>query len=150
VAGVLNLLPSSVIGSMLKHVDFLASDVPGVTVPLYLGGARVLGYHAFGPTTGAAFNATLVSYDGVCAVGCTIDTAAVPDPDRLMACLREGFDEVLDLAGDFTPASSLMASGRMRADDDRQEDERSDPGPRRNMRPRANSRGPVSTVLTAR
>ena len=28
VAGILNLLPSGVIGSMLKHVDFLASNVP--------------------------------------------------------------------------------------------------------------------------
>ena len=150
VAGMLNLLPSSVIGSMLKHVDFLASDVPGVTVPLYLGGARVLGYHAFGPTTGAAFNATLVSYDGVCAIGCTIDTAAVPDPERLMACLREGFDEVLVLAGDFTPAASLVASGHMRADDDRREAERSDPGPLRKMTPRTNSRGSASTVLASR
>ena len=40
VAGLLNLLPSGVVGSMLKHVDFLASDVPGVPVPLYLAGAR--------------------------------------------------------------------------------------------------------------
>ena len=115
VAGVLNLLPSSVIGSMLKHVDFLASDVPGVPVPLFLGGAPVLGYHAFGPTTGAAFNATLVSYRDTCAVGCTIDTAAVPDPDRLMSCLREGFDEVLALGGPFVPATSTVASGRMDA-----------------------------------
>jgi WS/DGAT/MGAT family acyltransferase len=111
VAGVLNLLPASVIGSMLKHVDFLASDVPGVAVPIYLGGAPVLGYHAFGPTTGAAFNATLVSYRGTCAVGCTIDTAAVPDPDVLMDCLRQGFDEVLAVGGAFTPATSLESSG---------------------------------------
>ncbi len=79
VAGVLNLLPSGVIGSMLKHVDFLASDVPGVPVRIYLAGAPVTGYYAFGPTTGAALNVTLVSYRGTCCIGCTIDTAAVPD-----------------------------------------------------------------------
>jgi len=99
VAGLLNLLPSGVIGSMLKHVDFLASDVPGVPVPLFLAGAPVTGYYAFGPTTGAAFNATLVSYRQTCCIGCTIDTAAVPDPDKLMACLRDGFDEVISLGG---------------------------------------------------
>jgi diacylglycerol O-acyltransferase / wax synthase len=103
VAGLLNLLPTGVVGSMLKHVDFLASDVPGITVPVYLAGAPVHGYHAFGPTTGAAVNVTLVSYRGTCGVGCTIDTAAVPDPEKLMACLRDGFDEVLALGGPHRP-----------------------------------------------
>jgi len=108
VAGLLNLLPSGVIGSMLKHVDFLASNVPGVPVPIYLAGAPVSGYYAFGPTTGAAVNVTLVSYRGTCCIGCTIDTAAVPDPDKLAACLRDGFDEVLALGGDHAPVSSLL------------------------------------------
>ena len=53
IAGTLNLLPSSVVGGMLKHIDFLASNVPGVRVPLYLCGAPVSGYYAFGPTTGS-------------------------------------------------------------------------------------------------
>ena len=108
VAGLLNLLPSGVIGSMLKHVDFLASNVPGVPVQLYLAGARVSGYYAFGPTTGAAVNVTLVTYQGTCCVGCTIDTAAVPDPDKLTACLRDGFDEVLALAGSHHPVTSRL------------------------------------------
>jgi hypothetical protein len=36
-------------------------------------------------------------------VGFTIDTAAVPDCDALMECFREGFEEVLELAGDHHP-----------------------------------------------
>ena len=110
VAGLLNLLPSGVIGSMLKHVDFLASDVPGVPVPIFLAGAPVSGYYAFGPTTGAAINVTLVSYRGTCCIGCTIDTAAVPDPEKLMACLRDGFDEVLALGGDHHPVTSMLSA----------------------------------------
>jgi hypothetical protein len=110
VAGLLNLLPAGVIGSMLKHVDFLASDVPGVPVPIFLAGAPVTGYYAFGPTTGAAVNVTLVSYRGTCCIGCTIDTAAVPDPEKLMACLRDGFDEVLALGGDHHPVTSMLAA----------------------------------------
>jgi WS/DGAT/MGAT family acyltransferase len=98
VAGALNLLPAGVIGGMLKHVDFLASDVPGFPFPVYLAGAEVTGYVPFGPTIGAAFNATLVSYKGTCWIGVTIDSAAIPDADVFMQCLSEGFDEVLALA----------------------------------------------------
>jgi WS/DGAT/MGAT family acyltransferase len=98
IAGPLNLMPSGVVGSMLKHVDFLASDVPGLTFLVYLAGAEVERYSAFGPTTGSSVNLTLVSYNGTCCVGVTIDTAAVPDPDVLVDCLREGFEEVLCLA----------------------------------------------------
>ena len=57
-------------------------------------------YVAFGPTIGTAVNLTLLSYNGACCVGVTIDNAAVPDPDVLVECLRDGFEEVLDLAGD--------------------------------------------------
>jgi WS/DGAT/MGAT family acyltransferase len=103
IAGTLNLLPSGVVGSMLKHIDLLASNVPGLNVPLYLGGTPVSGYYAFGPTTGSAVNVTLFTYCGTCCVGFTIDTAAVPDCDVLMECFREGFEEVLVLAGDHHP-----------------------------------------------
>ncbi len=99
IAGVLNLLPPSAVGSMLKHVDFLASNVPGIGFPVYLAGARMTGYVPFGPTLGAAVNITLLSYDGTCEVGVTVDTAAVPDIDMFMACLAGGFEEVLALAG---------------------------------------------------
>ncbi len=98
-AGALNLLPRAYIGGMLKHIDFLASNVPGIPVPLYLSGARVDGFYAFGPTIGAALNITLMSYCGTCFVGINIDTGAVPDPGVLMDCMRDGFDEVLAVAG---------------------------------------------------
>ena len=99
IAGTLNLLPRAVIGGMLKHIDFVASNVPGIPVPLYLTGARVDRFYGFGPTIGAALNLTLMSYRGTCHVGVNIDTSAVPDPDVLMDCLRVGFDEVLAVGG---------------------------------------------------
>jgi diacylglycerol O-acyltransferase len=99
IAGALNLLPRAYIGGMLKHVDFLASNVPGIRVPLYLAGARVNSFYGFGPTIGAALNVTLMSYCDTCFVGVNIDTGAVPDPNVLMDCLRNGFDEVLAVAG---------------------------------------------------
>lgn len=97
IVGVLNLLPPSAVGSMLKHVDFVASNVPGMGFPVYLAGARMTRYVPFGPTIGAAVNVTLLSYDGTCEIGVTVDTAAVPDITTFMACLGEGFDEVLAL-----------------------------------------------------
>jgi WS/DGAT/MGAT family acyltransferase len=98
IAGALNLLPPNTVGSMLKCVDFVASDVPGFPFPVYLAGARLTGYYAFGPTIGAALNTTLLSYDGSCCVGVTVDTDAVTDPDVLLDCLRQGFDEVLSIS----------------------------------------------------
>ena len=103
IAGILNLLPSSVVGSMLKHVDFVASNVPGVNVPIYLVGAPVSGYFVFGPTTGSALNVTLLTYRGTCCVGFNIDAAAVPSHDVLMECFRQGFEEVLALVVDHHP-----------------------------------------------
>jgi diacylglycerol O-acyltransferase len=105
IAATLNLLPSGVVGSMLKHIDVLVSNVPGVNLQLYLGGAPVSGYYAFGPTTGSAVNVTLFTYCGTCCVGFTIDTAAVPDCDVLMECFRQGFEEVLGLVDDSHPVA---------------------------------------------
>ncbi len=99
IAGTLNLLPRAYIGGMLKHIDFLASNVPGIDVPLYLAGAKVDRFYGFGPTIGAALNLTLMSYCGTCFVGVNIDAGAVPDTDVLMGCLQQGFDEVLVTAG---------------------------------------------------
>lgn len=97
VAGVLNLLPASVTGGMLKHIDFLASNVPGFPEPVYVGGALVEGFYPFGPTIGSAANVTLMSYRGTCNIGINTDLGAVPDPDVFLQCLVDGFDEVLAL-----------------------------------------------------
>lgn len=98
IAGALNLMPRWYVGSMLRHVDFLASDVPGVPVPVFLGGARVRMQYAFGPTIGAAVNVTLLTYVDTCALGIDVDSGAIPDYDVFYECLVEGFDEVLACA----------------------------------------------------
>ena len=97
IAATLNLLPITVTGGMLKHVDFLASNVPGFTGDVYIGGARLDAFYPFGPTLGAAVNFTLMSYGAVCNIGINTDAGAIPDPDILMDCLRRGFDEVLQI-----------------------------------------------------
>lgn len=98
IAGALNLVPRWYIGSILRHVDFLASDVPGIPVPVYLGGAALTMQYPFGPTIGAAVNITLMTYVDTCAIGINVDTGAIPDFELFHECLVAGFDEVLDLA----------------------------------------------------
>jgi diacylglycerol O-acyltransferase len=97
IAGALNLMPRWYIGSVLRHVDFVASDVPGIPVPVFLGGARILKQYAFGPTIGAAVNVTLLTYADTCELGIDVDTGAIPDYDVFHDCLVEGFDEILAL-----------------------------------------------------
>ncbi len=99
IAAALNLMPRWYIGSILRHVDFLASDVPGVPVPVFLGGAPVRAQYAFGPTIGASVNVTLLTYVDTCALGINVDTAAIPDFDVFHDALVAGFDEILSLSG---------------------------------------------------
>jgi len=105
IAGALNLLPVGYVGGILKHADFLASNVPGMPVPVYVTGSKVTGFFVFGPTVGSALNTTLFSYAGRCHIGINIDTAAVPDPDLMLACLREGFAEITAMAEDTATAA---------------------------------------------
>ncbi len=97
IAGVLNVLPVGYVAGILKHADFVASNVPGVPQPVYLAGSKVTGMVAFGPTIGTALNTTLLSYAGICHIGINIDTAAVPDPNVLLACLEESAAEIISL-----------------------------------------------------
>ena len=91
-------LVSGFMGAILKRFDFIASNVPGINVPLYFGGAEMLAIYGFGPGGGTAANITLLSYRDTAYVGLNIDAGAVPDVDVLVECVGQGFDAVLALA----------------------------------------------------
>ncbi|MDH3707698.1 MAG: WS/DGAT domain-containing protein [Acidimicrobiia bacterium] len=101
-AGVLRRMPKTLVSNlfhtMLRGVDFTASNVPGVPVPLYLEGAPVVAQYALGPLSGAGMNVTLLSYVDRVNIGVNIDPAAIPDADVLMGCLRDAYDEILSVA----------------------------------------------------
>ncbi|QBJ94727.1 DUF1298 domain-containing protein [Rhodococcus sp. ABRD24] len=105
IAGALNLLPNSYLASVFKHVDFLASDVPGSPVPMYVAGAEIERYYAFGPTLGTALNVTLMSHTGTCCVGINADAASVPDLPVMTECIKNGFRSVLSVGMGATPTS---------------------------------------------
>ncbi|MEV6339384.1 wax ester/triacylglycerol synthase domain-containing protein [Nocardia vinacea] len=106
VAAVFNRLPVGVVTEMVKHVDFVASNVPGSPVPLYIAGARIDRMYAFGPTIGTAVNVTMTSHAGTCYVAINADTAAIPDLATLTECLAAGFATVLRLGGDYAPQAA--------------------------------------------
>ena len=112
IAGGLNLLPWWYLSFVLRHVDFLASDVPGIPMPVYLGGAAVTKQYPFGPTIGAGVNVTLMTYVDTCALGINVDTGAIPDYELFYDCLVAGFEEVLALA---EPAESAIPEQTPRA-----------------------------------
>jgi diacylglycerol O-acyltransferase len=91
----LNLLPRAYLSGVFKRIEVVASDVPGMPNPVWLAGAKVLGYYGFGPTIGSGLNVTLMSYAGTCNIGVNIDTGAVDDPQAMLDCLREGFEQIL-------------------------------------------------------
>lgn len=95
IAAGLNMLPGFYIGSELRHVDFIASDVPGFPAPLRLGGVSVKKQYVFSPTLGASVNTTLLSYVDTCSIGINVDTGAIPDYRVFRDCLAAGFVEVM-------------------------------------------------------
>jgi diacylglycerol O-acyltransferase len=102
VSAVLNRLPMSVaaavLGSMMKAIDVVTSNVPGAPMTVYTAGARVEATYGFGPLSGAAVNVTLLSYIDDVHVAVSTDPAAVPDPEVFLTCLQAGFDEIEALA----------------------------------------------------
>jgi len=88
----------SILGAMLKGVDITTSNVPGPPFPVYMAGARVEEFYAFGPLAGAAINITLFSYDGTVHLGVNTDRAAVGDHDLFARCLRDAIDDTVALS----------------------------------------------------
>jgi HAD superfamily hydrolase (TIGR01490 family) len=101
-APALALLPGPVVGAvsgrMTSANDVQASNVPGVSHPVYIAGSRITRMYPFGPLPGCAAMITLISHDGTCCIGVNVDQAAVTAPDVLLDGLQAGLDEVVSLA----------------------------------------------------
>jgi diacylglycerol O-acyltransferase / wax synthase len=102
VATVANLLPSAVAIQLARQqvgsVDFTTSNVRAARTKLYIGGARLEATYPVGPLGGTAFNASVLSYAGQMNIGIHMDHGAIDDPDLLVACLVDEFNQLLDAA----------------------------------------------------
>jgi WS/DGAT/MGAT family acyltransferase len=113
VAGLANLLPTSLITSMARSqtalMDFATSNIRGAPVPTYVSGARILWSGTLGPVAGTAFNITAMSYDGSFDMGLHVDPVAVSDCDDLTRCIEAGFRELLAAGGQTLPPDQDVA-----------------------------------------
>ncbi|SEF88188.1 acyltransferase, WS/DGAT/MGAT [Thermomonospora echinospora] len=112
--GISELLPTPLVGPLLRlalqarpgeylrAVNLMVSNVPGPDFPLYLRGARVLGYFPIsvvGDLTGG-LNVTVLSYDGKLDIGIVTCRAMIPDPWELIDYLDDALDELKGLTED--------------------------------------------------
>ena len=88
-------LPPELVSAAAQTSDLTASNVPGIPVPVWLGGAKVIRMYPLVGTIGAAINVTMLTYTNVASVGMSCDDAAVPDRHELLDSLRVGFREVI-------------------------------------------------------
>lgn len=112
IAPLVSMLPVPLLESVEGAVvgaDVQASNIPMYPGETYIAGAKVLRQYGLGPLPGVAMMAVLLSRNGLCTVSVRYDRAAVTDEKLFARCLQEGFDEVLELAGD-PPARSRPAS----------------------------------------
>jgi len=101
VAQALSRLPGPLLDALASKAattDINASNVRGYPDDPYVAGAKIVKAYWFGPLTGVAIMALLMSQAGTCFVGVHYDTASVTDSQLFARCLREGFDEVLAAA----------------------------------------------------
>ncbi|MEP6667389.1 MAG: WS/DGAT domain-containing protein [Nocardioidaceae bacterium] len=79
--------------------NLFISNVPGPQLPLYVGGARVLGVYPASAITDltGALNITLFSYDGALDFGLIACRELVPDVWNLIGYLRDALDELMAL-----------------------------------------------------
>jgi WS/DGAT/MGAT family acyltransferase len=103
IAPVLSRLPGTLLtriaGQMTGLSDLQASNLGAIGRPLYLAGARVTHIYPMGPRPGIPAMVAMVTYEGTCCVAVNYDPEAITDAEAFSTCLREGFDEVVALAG---------------------------------------------------
>jgi diacylglycerol O-acyltransferase len=100
----------SQVATAASSMDVLASNVRGFEQPPYVAGAELTESYWFGPLPGVAMMVVLFSQAGTCFVGVHLDTAAVSDPQLLVRCLGEGFDEVV-AAGNVPKRTRRRSTG---------------------------------------
>jgi len=71
------------------------SNVPGPQFPLYMAGAKLVGFYPMGPLNdGAGLNMTLISYLGTIHFGLVACPDLIPDVDHLAALMPEALEEL--------------------------------------------------------
>jgi diacylglycerol O-acyltransferase / wax synthase len=84
------------IGFFTDKASLVVTNVPGPRRPLHLAGAPVTGVLVWAPCSGSlGMTVSIFSYAGEVSVGFMTDTAAVPDPDRLVRAYEDSLGQLL-------------------------------------------------------
>ncbi len=92
--------------------NVMITDVPGPQQPLYLCGAKLIGFAGMGIIMDKLTLAhTVTRYDGQVAIAAVCDRLIMPDPAFYADCLEASFDELLAVAKNRA-VRSIAASAR--------------------------------------
>ena len=87
------------LGQRAPLASCTVSNVPGPAIPLYLNGARMTYFSAIMPISdGMGLVFAVTSYDGKIIISPTSCREQIPDPEFFALCIRESFQEYLELA----------------------------------------------------
>jgi hypothetical protein len=110
-SGLSFLYGRSGLADRLRIVNVAISNVPGVQVPLYLAGAKMLDYYPVSIAAhGVALNITVQSYMGQLCFGLIACRRAVPDVRDITAQMRLAFDVLQQLPAPAEPAALPAAA----------------------------------------
>jgi WS/DGAT/MGAT family acyltransferase len=104
IMNVLDVVPPRLAKALIDHVmlpkiNMAVSNVRGPDHDMYLAGARAMCFYPVSiPADGAGLNFTGVSYNGVMWVSMVSCREMVPDPNFMLACMQEAWDELLAAA----------------------------------------------------
>ena len=111
-------------------------SVRGPDVPLYMAGARLVGYYGLNAVHDVAGLGHIVAYyDGAMTIGVTACRTMLPDPARYAQCLREAMDELGRAVGALPPAPRAPAPGVVVEGSQRKRRSRAAPADRARPRP---------------
>lgn len=115
-APALTKLPTAAIvelsASLTSTSDVQISNIRGIDHPVHLAGSRVSGMYPLGPRPGVAAMVAMITYDGSCCLGLNVDPDVFEDADVLELCIRDGFEEVLEVGR--TPGRGTRTLGDSR------------------------------------
>jgi diacylglycerol O-acyltransferase len=95
------LLLTPALHAQADGIDFVATALPGLRGTHRLCGATIVESYPFGPRFGCPLNVTGFGNGAGMDLGISLSPNAITDPDLLLECLEEAFDE---LTAPFTRA----------------------------------------------
>jgi hypothetical protein len=94
-------------------INFIATNVPGAQVPLYLAGRKMIEMVGLIPLgTNLGYNVAIVSYNQTLVFGMMAEPRLMPDVDLMKAFAAEVFIELMSAAKHAADERAAQANGK--------------------------------------